>query len=333
MRPPRPRGSPEAAASGGAMMPPPHTTQRVRTVEPSPSDDVAGPDLGHRDAEVQPDALAAEDLRGVVVRAVGERPEQRVRRGPRGGSAPPRPRGGGTRRSSSRATRSASAPPARRRSARRRRRRRSARPGRSAPDRGRPPRTPRGSASAGAWRRRASRAGTRAPRRRACGRSSAAIPRPGRSRRRRPRSPPASVTVRASGSSDATSPELDVDVGVVAEQLAQRERDVAGRQLRGRDLVEQRLELVVVVAVDQRDAHVARRARAASRSRRRRSRRRRRRRARRPLLRSGDMLRLPRARRAPRRSSRWSPTRRALAIAVSAGFTAPMLGKKLVSTT
>ena len=31
--------------------------------------------------------------------------------------------------------------------------------------------------------------------------------------------------------------------------------------------------------------------------------------------------------------SRWSPTRRALAIAVRAGFTAPMLGKKLVSTT
>src|SRR5215510_3569862 len=29
----------------------------------------------------------------------------------------------------------------------------------------------------------------------------------------------------------------------------------------------------------------------------------------------------------------WSPTRSALAIAVSAGFTAPMLGKKLVSTT
>ena len=36
---------------------------------------------------------------------------------------------------------------------------------------------------------------------------------------------------------------------------------------------------------------------------------------------------------APSRSSRWSPTRSALAIAVSAGFTAPMLGKKLVSTT
>ena len=33
------------------------------------------------------------------------------------------------------------------------------------------------------------------------------------------------------------------------------------------------------------------------------------------------------------RSVRWSPTRIAFAIAVSAGFTAPMLGKKLVSTT
>ena len=33
------------------------------------------------------------------------------------------------------------------------------------------------------------------------------------------------------------------------------------------------------------------------------------------------------------RSTRCSPTRIALAIAVSAGFTAPMLGKKLVSTT
>ena len=32
-------------------------------------------------------------------------------------------------------------------------------------------------------------------------------------------------------------------------------------------------------------------------------------------------------------SMRWWPTRMALAMAVSAGFTAPMLGKKLVSTT
>src|SRR5215470_10417783 len=36
---------------------------------------------------------------------------------------------------------------------------------------------------------------------------------------------------------------------------------------------------------------------------------------------------------APSRSSRWSPTRSALAIAVSAGFTALLEGKKLVSTT
>ena len=35
----------------------------------------------------------------------------------------------------------------------------------------------------------------------------------------------------------------------------------------------------------------------------------------------------------PSRWSRWSPTRTALAIAVRAGFTALMLGKKLVSTT
>src|SRR6516165_10844712 len=37
--------------------------------------------------------------------------------------------------------------------------------------------------------------------------------------------------------------------------------------------------------------------------------------------------------RASSRSSRWSPTRSALAIAVSAGLTAPLEGKKLVSTT
>ena len=36
---------------------------------------------------------------------------------------------------------------------------------------------------------------------------------------------------------------------------------------------------------------------------------------------------------APRRSSRWSPTRNEFAIAVRAGLTAPMLGKTLVSTT
>ena len=40
--------------------------------------DVPRPDLGHRDAHVQADALAAEHLAHVVVRAVGERGEQRV---------------------------------------------------------------------------------------------------------------------------------------------------------------------------------------------------------------------------------------------------------------
>ena len=47
-----------------------------------------------------------------------------------------------------------------------------------------------------------------------------------------------------------------------------------------------------------------------------------------PVPRVGSMARVSRA-----VSSRWSPTRSAFAIAVSAGFTAPMLGKKLVSTT
>jgi hypothetical protein len=39
---------------------------------------VTGADLGHGDAEVQPHALAAQDLCGVIVRAVGERAQQRV---------------------------------------------------------------------------------------------------------------------------------------------------------------------------------------------------------------------------------------------------------------
>ena len=50
--------------------------------------------------------------------------------------------------------------------------------------------------------------------------------------------------------------ELDVDVGLIGKHLPQRVGDVAGRDLRGRHLVEQRLELVVVVAIDQRDPHV-----------------------------------------------------------------------------
>ena len=50
--------------------------------------------------------------------------------------------------------------------------------------------------------------------------------------------------------------ELDVDVRPVVEQAAQRVGDVGRRELARRDLVEQRLELVVVVAVQQRDLDV-----------------------------------------------------------------------------
>ena len=106
-----------------------------------------------------------------------------------------------------------------------------------------------------------------------------------------------------------------------------------GASWRGRHLVEQRLELVVVVAVEQRDAHVVLRGQPRAqptpakpppttttwRC---------------PLASSGGMRGLPPRRpRADAARARWSPTRSAFAIAVSAGFTAPMLGKKLVSTT
>ena len=103
----------------------------------------------------------------------------------------------------------------------------------------------------------------------------------------------------------------------------------AGRQLARRDLVEQGLELVVVVLVDQRHADVVVRREPADAAE-----------AGEPAPHDDDVP-LPAhaiasallCAGAPRRSSRWSPTRNALAMAVSAGFTAPMLGKKLVSTT
>jgi len=47
--------------------------------------------------------------------------------------------------------------------------------------------------------------------------------------------------------------QLHVDVVVVVEGLAQRGGDIGGGQLRCRDLVEQRLKLVVVALIDQRD--------------------------------------------------------------------------------
>ena len=203
-------------------------------------------------------ALALEHLGRVVVRAVRERGEQRVAevddvdlrgrdrevvvldasssrgRGPRARRRAPR------------------------RSARRRRRRSSARPGRSARGRGRP------SSNTPRMRERSrDRVVERVERERvllarpACGRSSAAIRPPARARRPSTRCP--SVVVDRAGRPGrptSTSASLTSTFGSLAEQLAQRVRDVARRELRGRHLVEQRLELVVVVAVDQRDAHV-----------------------------------------------------------------------------
>ena len=47
---------------------------------------------------------------------------------------------------------------------------------------------------------------------------------------------------------------LDLDVGMLHQDVPQAEGDVAGRQEPGRHLVQQRLELLIVVLVDQRDA-------------------------------------------------------------------------------
>ena len=122
---------------------------------------------------------------------------------------------------------------------------------------------------------------------------------------------------------------LDGDRVVLGEDAAQRPGDVADAELGGSDLVQQRLELVVVVPVDHHHPDVVLGQ----------------------LLRAGDpgetraddddLVLLGVGHRqllggecgAPSRWSRWSPTRTALAIAVRAGLTALMLGKKLVSTT
>src|SRR5262249_19572526 len=48
----------------------------------------------------------------------------------------------------------------------------------------------------------------------------------------------------------------DVDVGVLPELPADPHRDVGRGELRGRHLVQEREELVVVVAIDQRHPHV-----------------------------------------------------------------------------
>ena len=51
--------------------------------------------------------------------------------------------------------------------------------------------------------------------------------------------------------------EQHLNIFLFAQNPADRRRDVAGRQGRGRDLIEKRLEQVVVVTVEQRDAHVS----------------------------------------------------------------------------
>ena len=72
----------------------------------------------------------------------------------------------------------------------------------AATGRGRPPRRPRGSASAGARRRRASRAGTRAPPRPGVRKKFGREPAASTSTSPAKRSPSAVVTVRAAGSTD-----------------------------------------------------------------------------------------------------------------------------------
>ena len=128
---------------------------------------------------------------------------------------------------------------------------------------------------------------------------------------------------------------MDGDVGLIVEQVAQRMGDLGGVDQVGRDLVEHRLEGVVIVLVDEDHVCVgllqlagsADPAEAAAQDQNPRS-------VCAVACIAGGPPRLPQpSLPAPSRSSRWSPTRSALAIAVSPGLTAPMLGKKLVSTT
>ena len=120
---------------------------------------------------------------------------------------------------------------------------------------------------------------------------------------------------------------MDAGIGLVMEEIAQRVGDLARLDHVGRELIEHRLERVKVVVVDQDDVRVstlelARGAEAAESSAENQN-------HRALAVGVGHQRLVP----PPSRSSRWSPTRRAFAIAVSAGLTAPMLGKKLVSTT
>ena len=228
MRPPRPAAARPRRRRGGAMMPPPQTTQRVRIVDAVGERHVPGPDLGDRHAEVQADALACP--------APWPRSRARCRRTAPSSVWPRSTRwicAAVTARSWYSALivswiRSASAPG-------------HLDAGRPAADDDEVQRAlvdqrrvavgvledAEDARAQPLSRRRASRAGRRARRRRGCGRSSAASRRRGRARRRRSARRRSVVTLCVAGSSDATSAELDVDVGVVVEELAQREGDVA----------------------------------------------------------------------------------------------------------
>ena len=120
--------------------------------------------------------------------------------------------------------------------------------------RARAPRRAGGRASASVRRRRASRAGTRAPPRPGCGRNSPARLRPEPARRPSIVLPSASVTVRACRVDRHDLGLRTSTFSCSCEDPCEVEGDVAGGQLRGRHLVQQRLELVVAVLVDQGDA-------------------------------------------------------------------------------
>ena len=76
------------AASGGALMPPPQTTQRVRIVVPSASVTWPAPTSVTATPRCSRTPLRPEHLGDVVVRAVRERRRAACGRGRRGGSAP-----------------------------------------------------------------------------------------------------------------------------------------------------------------------------------------------------------------------------------------------------
>ena len=278
MRPPRPCGTPAVARQPAApAMPPPHTTQRVSISCRRPSVTCPGATSVDLGVEVQLHPLRASTLRGIVVRAL-------ARTAP--SSVWPR---------STRCTRAAST--ARSRYSTRHRPRdhvgqRAGRldAGRAAADDDeveRPAVDQRGVAVGGLEHaedpraqplgvvERVQREGVLA-RRRASRRSSAREP--AASTTASPSSVSPSVggdRARSPGRSTPPRPSSRRRCGGCGTACAARTRCSLGGELGRRDLVQQRLELVVVVAVEQRDAARRRAARASARSRARRSRRRR----------------------------------------------------------